>query len=152
MSRSFNNYGAYKRDLAPNASKADYLKFLTSLQATRATSFDSNIANAIEYNKRLIAHKDKEQGMRTCALDVNSEHSVVKNYSQKQIDLHRSVQKQACVEPRNRPSFNSSAYIVAPHNYVSSILLSLIVCACRPKSRIISMISCRTACWTWTVK
>jgi hypothetical protein len=31
MSRSFNNYEAYKRDLQPSASKVDYRQFLSTM-------------------------------------------------------------------------------------------------------------------------
>lgn len=47
MNRSFNNYDAFKRDLSPNASKADYRQFLTEVQKGKLT-YDSNIANAID--------------------------------------------------------------------------------------------------------
>ena len=70
MNRSFNNYEAFKRDLNPNASKVDYRQFLSSMQKGK-TSYDSNIQHAIEFNKRIIAYKNKEQGLRTNALQVN---------------------------------------------------------------------------------
>ena len=59
MNRSFNNYDAFKRDLSPNASKADYRQFLTEMQKGKLT-YDSNIANAMEHHKKVIAFKNKE--------------------------------------------------------------------------------------------
>lgn len=60
MSRSFNNYEAFRRDLNPSANKANYQQFLGSLQGQKAQTYDSNINHAIEYNKKIIAYKNKE--------------------------------------------------------------------------------------------
>lgn len=76
MNRSFNNYESFKRDLSPKASKADYRHFLTQMQKGK-TSYDSNISHAVEHHKRVLAYKNKEQGLRTRALQVNAEHSLI---------------------------------------------------------------------------
>jgi hypothetical protein len=59
MARSFANYEAFKKDLSPSASKVDYRHFLTGVQ-TGKVNYDSNIQNMLEYNKRIIAFKNKE--------------------------------------------------------------------------------------------
>jgi hypothetical protein len=53
--------------------------------------------------------------MRTSALDVNTEHNLVKLSSQREIDLKKSVEKSNFSEPKGRHAFNATAYIVAPH-------------------------------------
>jgi len=59
MQQSFTSFDSYKRDLKPLASKTDYRKFLSAMQTNKRT-YDSNISHAIEYNKRIIAYKNKE--------------------------------------------------------------------------------------------
>ena len=59
MKQSFTSFDSFKRDLKPAATKTDYRKFLTLMQ-NHKNSYDSNISHAIEYNKRIIAYKNKE--------------------------------------------------------------------------------------------
>jgi len=59
MNRSFNNYEAYKKDMSPAASKADYRAFLTTVQKEKV-SYDSNIAHAMQHHHKVIAYKNKE--------------------------------------------------------------------------------------------
>lgn len=73
MNRSFNNYEAYKRDLSPSASKTEYRNFLSEVQKTKVT-YDSNVSHALDHHKKVIAFKNKEQGLRTRALQMNAEH------------------------------------------------------------------------------
>lgn len=61
MNQSFDSYETYKRDLQPKSSKVEYRNFLTLMQ-NKKNSYDSNISNVLEYNRKLIAFKDREQG------------------------------------------------------------------------------------------
>jgi len=72
MSRVFKNYESFQRDLSPESSKADYGRFLDTLTRNK-NSFDSNMSQTIEYSKRILAYKNKEQVLRTMALKVNSD-------------------------------------------------------------------------------
>lgn len=122
MARSFNNYEAYRRDINPEASKANYQKFLGTLQVQKSQNYDSNINNAIEFNKRIIAFKNKEQGLRTSALERNQEHNMVKKSSLKELDLKRTIEKDSLEKPSMRHSHDPN-YCVAPHQYVSQFQL-----------------------------
>ncbi len=59
MSRVFNNYEAFKRDLSPESSKAQYDKFLDTV-TFKKNSYDSNMSQTIEHNKRIVAYRNKE--------------------------------------------------------------------------------------------
>ena len=72
MSRVYKNYESFKRDLSPESSKVDYGHFLDNLTRNK-TQFDSNMSQTIEYNKRIIAYRNKEQVLRTMALRSNSD-------------------------------------------------------------------------------
>ena len=63
MKTSFDNYEAFKRDLEPNASKIDFRRFLTNLTKTKNV-YDTNIQAGLDYNKRIVEYKGKEQGLR----------------------------------------------------------------------------------------
>jgi len=76
MKRSYNDFESYKRDMKPDASAVDYRNFLSTMQGTKR-SYDSNISQAIEYNRRILAYKAKEQGLRALALKVNVHHDTV---------------------------------------------------------------------------
>jgi len=73
MSRVFNNYEAFKRDLSPDSNKITYGKFLDNVTNMKM-SYDSNISETIEFNKRILAYRNKEQVLRTMALRVNNDH------------------------------------------------------------------------------
>lgn len=86
MQRSFNNYEAYKRDLQPRASKLEYRRFLSAMQTSKR-AYDSNISNALEHNRRVIAYKNKEQNLRHGALKVNVGHKTVQKKAMQSIEV-----------------------------------------------------------------
>lgn len=59
MSRVYNNYESFKRDLSPGSSKTDYVTYLGSITKNKNV-FDSNISQTIEHNKRILAYRNKE--------------------------------------------------------------------------------------------
>lgn len=59
MGRTFGSFDAYKTDMSPRGSKAEFSHFLDKL--TRETNyFDSNVGNNIAIQKKILAHKSKE--------------------------------------------------------------------------------------------
>ena len=86
MTRTFSNYEAFKRDVSPQANKTHYRQFLSTITAS-PTNWDSSIGSALEYNKRIIAFKNKEQGLRTLALNVNRTHDLTRENSQRSLDI-----------------------------------------------------------------
>lgn len=70
MGRTFGSFEAYKQDMSPRGSKAQYSHFLDKL--TRDTTyFDSNVGNNIALQKKILAHKSKEQSTRAKTLCQN---------------------------------------------------------------------------------
>lgn len=84
MKQSFTNFDSFKRDLNPAASKTDYRKFLSTMQQTK-NSYDTNISHAIEHNAKVVAYKNREQGLRSRALKVNDDHSKVQSNAIRQM-------------------------------------------------------------------
>jgi len=70
MSRVYNNYESFKRDLSPVSSKTDYVTYLGSITKNKNV-FDSNISQTIEHNRRILAYRNKEIVLRTMALRTN---------------------------------------------------------------------------------
>lgn len=90
MNRSFANYEAFKKDMSPQASKTEYRQFLTEVQKNKL-SYDSNISHAMEHHKKCIAFKNKEQGLRTRALQQNAEHGAIASKAYQQVELKKSL-------------------------------------------------------------
>ena len=63
MRVSFDNFDAFKLELEPSASKVGYQLFKSKMQKSKNV-YDSNISAGIEFNKRIVEYKGKEQGLR----------------------------------------------------------------------------------------
>lgn len=117
MNRSFNNYESYKRDLKPAASKLEYRKFLSAMQ-TGKRAYDSNISNAIEYNKRVIAYKNKEQNLRHGALKMNVDHSAIQKKAMQSIAVQNEQQQMALTYGKGKAPHDLPNYSRSSHHYV----------------------------------
>jgi len=91
MRQSFTSFDSFRRDLQPSASKTDYRKFLSQMQQNK-NSYDTNISHAIEHNKRVIAYKNREQGLRSRALKVNEDHQKVQTNAIRSMKVHEDLQ------------------------------------------------------------
>jgi hypothetical protein len=118
MSRVFNNYESFKRDLSPGSSKGDYGHFLDNLTVNK-NSYDSNMSQTIEYNKRIIAYRNKEQVLRTLALRVNPDQDKAQKDSIGQIKLRKALQQQALEDPSFKAQHERTNYNRSPVNFVS---------------------------------
>ena len=98
MTRTFSNYEAFKRDLSPHADKTEYRHFLANITSARS-AWDSSIANALQFNKRIVAFKNKEQGLRTQALNANKTHDMTRVNSQRSLDILKELEQSALCEP-----------------------------------------------------
>jgi hypothetical protein len=118
MQRSFNDFAAYKRDLKPKASGIEYRNFCTAMQ-TAKRSYDSNISNALEHNRRVLAYKAKEQGLRAACLKKNAVHEDVQNQALKDVALKQEMEKSALGETKTKLVHEHPNYSRSSHHYVS---------------------------------
>ena len=119
MKLSYNDYEAFKRDMQPNASAVDYRNFLSTMQGTKR-SFDSNISHAIEHNRRVLAYKAKEQGLRALALKVNSEHDNVQKQALKEVEVKKALEQAALNDVKTKLVHEMPNYSRSSHHYVST--------------------------------
>lgn len=54
--------------------------------------YDSNIQAGLEFNKRIVEYKGKEQGLRAAALRVNTVHGIVQKKSMKEIEVRQGLE------------------------------------------------------------
>lgn len=127
MKRSFNDYEAYRRDMNPGASAVDYRNFLSSMQGGKR-SYDSNISSALEYNRRVLAYKCKEQGLRAAALKKNTEHDIVQKDSRRAVELKQGLEQSALTETKLKLAHEMPNYNRSSHHYVSALLLLNVRC------------------------
>ena len=114
MRRTFRDVNAFKRDMQPNSSGVDYRNFLSTITSNKR-SYDSNISNTLEHNRRVVAYKSKEQGLRAAALKVNVVHGSVQKNTLRSLDLKQDVDTQALTGVKSKfdyesPNYNRSAH------------------------------------------
>jgi hypothetical protein len=59
MYRTFTDFKGFRQAFNPNATGVDFRNFCSTVQSDQR-NFDSNISNALEHNRRVIAYKQKE--------------------------------------------------------------------------------------------
>jgi hypothetical protein len=102
----------------PKGCGVDYRNFLSTMQGTKR-NFDSNISNTIEHNRRVLAYKYKEQGLRSAALKVNVEHDTVQQFALKAVVLKQTVDQQALTQTKTKLIHEHPNYSRSSHHYVS---------------------------------
>jgi hypothetical protein len=70
--RTFRNFDAYKQELNPSGSKVGFQDFLTKI-TTDKKIYDSNIAANLDVQRKIVAHRSKEQHVRAATLSVNKD-------------------------------------------------------------------------------
>ena len=77
------------------------------------------MSHAIEHNKRVIAFKNREQGLRSRALGVNEDHNRVQISAMKEMKIHQDLQHTALTEPVGKATHDLPNYSRSSHHYVS---------------------------------
>lgn len=80
----------------------------------------------MEHHKRVIAFKNKEQGLRTRALAVNAEHGLIAQKAYDQVQMKKSLDNEALKGDQMKFGYEKPNYNRSPHQYVSSWHNSLI--------------------------
>merc|ERR1712166_1294570 len=86
---------------------------------TAKRSFDSNISNALEHNRRVLAYKAKEQGLRAACLKKNTVHEDVQNQAHREVALKQEMEKSALGETKTKLVHEHPNYSRSSHHYTA---------------------------------
>lgn len=75
----YKKYSAFKRDVSPGASKADFQHFLKNVTKNKQV-YDSNISMGLNHQKKILMYKNREQAQRAMALGGNKGQSEIHNH------------------------------------------------------------------------